>query len=237
MNKEQELYNHFTMILSKNNLDKIETVYSDEYSIIAKKECAYSKENYMIIEFVVLDDGAYSDDLEVLLNDMGGLAIHQEGTNSFCILQEDLDELAEIFSWANSGNVLMGELLSIDDRKALLEFKQKLLGIKGDILIDLGTNDKCNYVNINNNAKDLFNFEGRISFDSGTNIETIWWPFLLEEKGGFNFVIKKEDDDNDEEPSILESYPWDDGYNDYYYDYGYFNYPKKYYDRGIDMYD
>lgn len=225
--QEQFLYAHFTMLLSDENLEKVKKTDEDLYLILAEKPCAYTTDKYSIIEFLVLSDDPEDLDLEVLLNSMGGLIIHEDCTHCFCMIEDDIDELGRIFCWDNAGTMVMGELLSAGDKTILLKKKQTSLKLKGDIKIDIGSKDKEEYISIENHAKELFNFEGKVIFGEGQKSEGIWWPFLLEQEGGFSIVVQRKAEEEEKEKTTNSDKtpsPWDKDDDSGYYRYPYYDY-------------
>ena len=105
----------YTMFVNTDNIKDIETL--EEYLILAQKPCLYSNGKYSVIAFTVLDQTPECYDPETILEVMGGLVLHEDGSNCFLMLEDDIDEVNEVFCWDSAGSILMGELLSADDKK------------------------------------------------------------------------------------------------------------------------
>lgn len=215
----------YTMFVNTDNIKDIETL--EEYLVLAQKPCMYSNGKYSVIAFTVLDQTPECYDPETILEVMGGLVLHEDGSNCFLMLEDDIDEINEIFCWDGAGGILMGELLSADDKKTLLEKKQKKEGYTGDIMINLGTRDEPQWTNLSCRANVMFEDVSTVyQLGDKAPVTDIWWPFLIEEDGGFNFVIQNSPSD---EPQQLQyplakthPNPWDpddDDFFNYYDDY------------------
>ena len=222
----------YTMFVNTDNIKDIETL--EEYMILAQKPCSYSNGKYSIIVFIVLDQAPECYDPETILEVMGGLVLHEDGSNCFLMLEDDIDEVNEVFCWDGAGSILMGELLSVDDKKMLLEKKQKKEGYTGEIMINLGSREEPKWANLKSKANTMFEDISTV-YQLGDKAPTtdIWWPFLIEEDGGFNFVIQSSTND---EPKQLQypitkihPNPWDPDDEDYFDDYDNCYWMNKYY--------
>ena len=213
----------YTMFVNTDNIKDIETL--EEYLILAQKPCMYSNGKYSVIAFTVLDQTPECYDPETILEVMGGLVLHEDGSNCFLMLEDDLGEIGEVFCWDSAGSILMGELFSADDKKVLLEKKQKKEGYEGDIMINLGSRQEPQWTNLSCRANAMFEDVSTVyQLGDKAPVTDIWWPFLIEEEGGFNFVIQNTE--AEEEPKQLQypltkthPNPWDPDDDDFFNDY------------------
>lgn len=227
-----DILTHYTGFIETNSLEKLKEL--EEYVILTSKPCIYTNDEYSIIEFISLSEQAEGCNPEKILQDIKALVLHEEGSNSFLALEEDLEDIKELFNWDSGGSVLMSELLTTEDRKIILLKKQRKEKIIGQIKINTGTREKPEWKLINEVPKQLFeDLGGLYKFSEELKPVDIWWPFLMNEIGGFNFIIRKasvsEDDKKDEtnlypvtkthQKSFWDNYddPYDDPY-DYYED-------------------
>ncbi|MBR1984804.1 MAG: hypothetical protein IKA31_03600 [Clostridia bacterium] len=212
----------FTMFVHTDNIKDIETL--EEYLILTQKPCLYSDGKYSIIVFTVLDQIPECYDPETMLEVMGGLVLHEDGSNCFLMLESDIPELEKIFCWDGAANILMGELLSVDDKITLLERRQEKLGYTGHIQINIGERQNPKWADLSGHAKEIFEDTSSIYKLGDKAPETdVWWPFLLEEDGGFNIVVQQTPV---EEPKQLQyplatrhPNPWDPEDDDFFNDY------------------
>ena len=212
----------YTMFVHTDNIKDIETL--EEYLILAQKPCMYSNGKYSVIAFSVLDQTPECYDPETILEVMGGLVLHEDGSNCFLMLEDDLEEVSEVFCWDSAGSILMGELLSADDKKVLLEKKQKKEGYTGDIMINLGSRQEPQWANLSGRANAMFEDISTVyQLGDKAPVTDVWWPFLIEEDGGFNFVIQNSPSN---EPQQLQyplakthPNPWDPDDDDFFNDY------------------
>lgn len=220
----------YTVFLSKKNLELMEK--DQDVKIITFKECLYVADPYYIVEFQLVGDAIEENDPEIILNSLGGLALHEDGSNYFFILENDLNELSNCFCWEGSGDVLMSELLTAPDKKLLLYKKQKEQNLDGDILLNVGSSDSQIWRPIQNAEEEIFtdkSYQYRFNGMTGKTVD-IWWPFLIKEQGGFSFIIQKDDEeDEDEEDTypivpVRQPDPFNTDDDDYFWDpedYGY----------------
>lgn len=211
---------NFTMLVNTDYIKDIEEL--EEYLVLTQKPCLYSNSSYSIIYFTVLDETPECNDPETILEVMGGLVLHEEGSHCFLMLETDLKEVEDIFSWEGAAGILMGEMLTAEDKKTLLKQKQKKGGYTGDILINLGTRAEPQWQQLSCRSNVMFTDEKNL-YQLGDNAPCaeVWWPYLLEESGGFNFVIKKEEDEEEEvlPPAKVVPDPFDSDYDDFFDDY------------------
>ena len=214
----------YTILIPREDIkDYIETDIDDSMKLIYHKPCYYNEAEWGVIEIEVTPSSVYDTDLEVLLNTYRGYAIHEEWSNCFCMLEEDIDDLGQTFYWQGAGQSLMSELMTPDEQLYLLSLKQNKLNIPG--LIYGQKAKETNWENLQEKKDELFRNEyAKIRFGNIGEGEVIWWPNLIEEFTNFSFLIQTDDidDDDDEEeeqkapvqPNIPS--PWDDE-DDYYY--------------------
>ena len=93
----ETMKSNYTVFLSDKNFKEMEK--DDDYLILASKECAYTQEPYVIAEFQILTEDPEDYDPEVILNALGGLALHEDGSNCFCMLETDIPELENSFGF------------------------------------------------------------------------------------------------------------------------------------------
>lgn len=219
----------FTILIPREDIkDYIETDIDDSMKLVYHKPCYYNEAEWGVIEIEVTPTNAYDTDLEVLLNTYRGYAIHEEWSNCFCMLEEDVDDLEKTFCWGGAGQSLMSELMTPEEKLYLLSLKQTKLGIPG-LVYGQKAKENC-WENLQEKKDELFrDVYVRIRFGNIGEGEVIWWPTLIEELANFSFLIQSDDldDDEDEEnekdlgskKTAIPSYtpnPWDEE-DDYYY--------------------
>lgn len=213
---------NYTLFVNTDYIKDIETL--EEYLILAQKPCLYANGSYSVIVFTILDETPECYDPETILEVMGGLALHEDGSNCFLIMENDIEELADIFCWDSAAHILMGEMLTPDDKRLLLEKKQKQSNSSGEIMINLGSREEPKWESLDKNNTTMFTDESTI-YKLGDNAlaTDVWWPFLIEENGGFNFVVQNSPSD---EPQQLQyplakthPNPWDPDDDDFFDDY------------------
>ena len=210
-------YPHFTILLSTENLTSLQNDKDSCYKVLMTKDCYYCGiGEYKIAEISLLDDDEDTYDFETILNVTGSLLLHEDGSNCFCILEEDLPRLTDLFDWSGSGEILMGEMLSVEEKIILLKEKAE----NKPIYINTGNKDHPVWEPL---APGKFVAIETLFASSGDNIkfgvdeiESIWWPHLIEDKG-YSYIIQKE------QP---KSKKWtDEDYKNYYseteYEYNY----------------
>ena len=221
----EDFNTNFTMFVNTDNIKDIETL--DEYIILAQKPCLYANGKYSIIEFSVLDESPECYDPETMLEVMGGLVVHEDGSNCFMALERDLAEVSKIFCWDNAASILMGEMLTGGDRLLLLEKKQIKEGLTGDIQINVSSREKPEWKTVTKAIKDVFEDNGSIyKFGETENTVDIWWPFLLEEVGGFHFVVQSDEDEDIPVYPLANPYqpnPWNPDDDDFFSEYEDYN--------------
>lgn len=214
----------FVVLLSDENLEKMKD--NKDYIYLVSKPCAYTT-GYSIAEFAIAADIEDDDarDPEIIIATLGALAYHETYTEGFCVLEEDLIELGEIFEWDGAGNTLMSELLSTNDKSSMLidflKTKHKIELTEEDVLIK----DKkdLDFVPLKSNYSKLFLSDDLIVKAKNLPEEVIWWPFVLDEIKGFYFIVRKDIDSDGEVPvsktkNLSKLYDYDDDYH-YYDDY------------------
>lgn len=214
----------FVVLLSDENLEKMKD--DKDYIYLVSKPCAYTT-GYSIAEFAIAADIEDDDarDPEIIIATLGALAYHETYTEGFCVLEEDLIELGEIFEWDGAGNTLMSELLSTNDKSSMLidflKTKHKIELTEEDVLIK----DKkdLDFVPLKSNYSKLFLSDDLIVKAKNLPEEVIWWPFVLDEIKGFYFIVRKDIDSDGEVPvsktkNLSKLYDYDDDYH-YYDDY------------------
>ena len=217
----------FTMFVHTDNIKDIETL--DEYLILTQKPCVYADNKYYIIVFTVLDETPECYDPETMLEVMGGLVVHEDGSNCFLALESDIPEIEKIFGWDGGGHILMGELLTANDKMILLNKKQKKEGYAGDIKINLGSRQDPSWFSLNRQNNGLFE-DKSTTFQLGNNapVVDVWWPFLVSDDGGFNFVIQTLPSDEPKKTTYplanTHPNPFNPDDDDYFMDYDDYNY-------------
>lgn len=214
----------FVVLLSDENLEKMKD--DKDYIYLVSKPCAYTT-GYSIAEFAIAADieDDYARDPEIIIATLGALAYHETYTEGFCVLEEDLIELGEIFKWDGAGNTLMSELLSTNDKSSMLidflKTKHKIELTEEDVLIK----DKkdLDFVPLKSNYSKLFLSDDLIVKAKNLPEEVIWWPSVLDEIKGFYFIVRKDIDSDGEVPvsktkNLSKLYDYDDDYH-YYDDY------------------
>ena len=213
----------YTLFVNNNNIKDIEAL--DEYLILAQKPCLYSNNKYSVIAFSVLDQSPECYDPETILEVMGGLVLHEDGSHCFLMMESDIPELEKIFSWDSAASIVMGEMLSAGDKQLLLEKKQKKEGYEGNIMINLGTREDPQWSSLSCHANAMFEDTSTLyQLGDKAPVTDVWWPFLVEEEGGFNFVIKNTEPQEEQEQLQLplpktHPNPWDPNDNDFFDDY------------------
>lgn len=215
---------NYTLFVNTDYIKDIEAL--DEYLVLAQKPCFYANGHYSVIVFTILDETAEAYDPETILEVMGGLALHEDGSNCFLVMENDIEELADIFCWDSAAHILMGEMLTPDDKRVLLEKKQKQSDFSGEIMINLGSKEEPKWESLDKNNTAVFTDESTVYKLGDNAISTdIWWPFLIEENGGFNIVVQKKVDDEPEQVQYplakTHPNPWDPEDDDFFNDYDY----------------
>ena len=211
---------HYTILISEDNLKKCKTENADLVSIIAEKDCQYTAELYQIAEIALLDVTA-GDDLEQLLNDLGALVLHEDLTSGFLILEEDLAELETIAGWSGGFLYIMGEMLTIEDRKYLLDLMIRKTKKSDKVKI------KCAdgiFRDVIDRPTEIFTTIDD-KYLIGSEEETIWWPGILNDYGDYQvYVQRKEPEEGTEGTERALPRPWGREYDGYEYidpeDYG-----------------
>ena len=186
----ETMKSNYTVFLSDKNFKEMEK--DDDYLVLASKECAYTQDPYVVVEFQILTEDPEDYDPEGILNALGGLALHEDGSNCFCMLETDIPELENSFGWDGAADILMAELLTVSDKLLLLQKKQKSKAGNGPIWLNVGTRENAIWRPIENASQELFEdktFHYRFGDISYPTVE-IWWPFLLKDIGGFYWAIK-----------------------------------------------
>ena len=221
-------YPNFSMLIRNSNLKKIqEDLEENGIVIIDKKQLGYNDE-YCIITFGIQTEEPEDYDLEVLLNTMGGIAIHEVDSNCVAILESDVDEVSDIFCWAGAGDILVGELLTPEECVYLLEKFCKTINHQ----------QKKVYVSDKDGNEAVLEESGNILFkgdspkykigEYGTN-EMVWWPNIIEKLGSnFFYLIQNETEDKDDD--TYSPNPWDPKDNSYFNDYDDYYYYKERFD-------
>ena len=208
----------FTMFVHTDNIKDIETL--EEYLILAQKPCMYSNGKYSVIAFAVLDQSPDCYDPETILEVMGGLVLHEDGSNCFLMLEDDIAEVEKVFCWDNAANVLMGEMLSVGDKILLLERKQEKEGYQGSIQLNLGERQNPTWVDLDGHAREMFEDVSTVyKLGDKSPMADVWWPFLLEEHGGFNFVVQSNKVEEPKQIQTSHPNPWDPDDDDFFNDY------------------
>ena len=183
---------HFTLLISNANLQALKEDDPD-YLVLASKPIWYSEE-YSVAEIMILSEDPTDYDPEVILNSLGGLVYHEGATNGFLMLEEDVAEVAEIYCWEGGGSALMGDMLTIVDKAALLAMKrQEVAPYATDIYI--ATDEKkTDFKNIKEASSAVFCDDTccyRFGI-TGSPVD-IWWPHLLEEKSEPYFIVRNKE--------------------------------------------
>ena len=220
-----ELSTHFTILLSKENYEKTKEEYKDIYLILATKPCNYSQEDYLIIDIAPLDEDPECYELESVLNDFGGLIIHENMTQGFCILEEDIEELDRAFEWDGALGFVIGSMLTPEDKRTLLTKWAKKTGKSTNItlLLENGTT-----IPFENHSTEIFTDE-RDKYKFGNEEIAVWWGDVFNTVGGCQVYIQKEDEE-ELLPSAYHPNPWDKDDDKYY---GYYDDYDDYYDNTI----
>ena len=214
----------YTLFVNTDHVKEIEEL--DEYLVLTQKPCMYANGKYSVIVFTILDQTPECYDPETILEVMGGLVLHEDGSNCFLMLENDIGEVADIFCWDGAANILMSEMLTADDKRVLLEKKKEKEGYEGDILINLGTRQEPQWTGLNCRSNAMFDDTSTI-YQLGAKgpVTDIWWPFLIEENGGFNFVIQNTFAEEPKAEQLqypltkLHPNPWDPEDDDFFNDY------------------
>lgn len=180
---------HFTILISNANLAALKDDDPD-YLVLASKPIWYSDE-YSVAEIMILSEDPSDYDPEIILNTLGGLVYHEDATYGFLMLEDDADEVAGIYCWDNAASVLMGDLLTIGDKTAcLMRKRQEVAPYATDVYVAVDEK-KDEYKNIKEAAMVVFSDESCAYRFGITGPKTdIWWPCLLDEEGGYYFIIK-----------------------------------------------
>ena len=219
---------HCTMLMSKENYKKMGD-WAEDYMPLGTRECMYD-DKYLIVEYTILSETPGDADIEVMLNTLGGLAYHEDGSNAVCILDSDIKELSLIYSWDGAIENLMGEMLTAEERCLFLIQKTRELNRDvNTLLIDVADSVKESvWVPLEGNwAKMFTDNDGKVKFGENGAEEYIWWPSILEDKGFYIVIQGEEDDEEEAAPSTTHPNPWDDDDDSYYsyYDDPYFDRP------------
>lgn len=218
---------HCTMLMSKKNYAKMKD-WEEDYLPLGTRNCLYSDE-YLIVEYSIISETPGDADIEVMLNTLGGLAYHEDGSNAICILEDDIKELSLIYSWDSAIENLMGEMLTAEERCMFLINKTRELNRDPNtLMIDISPDPKTpNWIPLDNNWNKMFtDNDGRIKFGENGAEEYIWWPTLLEDKGFYIIIQGDGEEEDDDIPVKTHPNPWDDD-DDAYFSY----WDDPYYDR------
>lgn len=224
----------YKLLISKTNLHLL---YEDKDGIaVLRVSDIYFNTAYVSVEFYILGEEKYDTDLEVVLNTYGALAIHEEESNSICILEEDVDELNGIYNVIDGGIELITDLLTDIDKNYIIEWQLKeKLKLKDtlkleDLLIKVpGSKNWEKYLD----AVDLFKDYDNLLLKQGEHGNEIKFQLseVLKDSGLINCVVKQFDDSDDLIDDEKKRYsniisPWDkrDIYEEDYYDSKYYNY-------------
>lgn len=219
-------YPNFSMLIRNSNLKKIqEDLEEDGIVIIDEKQLGYDDE-YRIITFGIQTEEPEDYDLEVLLNTMGGIAIHEVDSNCVALLESDVDEVSNIFCWGGSGDILVGELFTPEECVYLLEKFCKTINPQ----------QKKIYVSDKDGNEAVLEEGGSILFKGDSPkykigehgaYEMVWWPSIIE-KLGSNFFYLIQNDTEDDDNDIYSPNPWDPKDNDYFNDYDDYYYKERF---------
>lgn len=213
----------YTALVSKQNVDLCEKE-NCYCTIINKKTCLYDKD-YQVIEFSVESDLPGDYDIEVIINTLGALIVHESLTNGFMALEEDLKEITSIYNWTNAGECTYEELLSTEDKNHLIELMCKQKNIKEEDLYLLANNDKQKWYKYTDIKDKIFDKDfSAFKLTGEKNQTSLWIPFLIDEYYDYSFFIQKDsedpfeeddEDDEDEYAMMMDLYKSYDNYDDY----------------------
>lgn len=199
------------------------------YKIEASTPCLFNP-GFFIAEIVptyeVPDIEAMDNEIEDVLIDTEALAIHEPFTNCVFVTEDSVEILGdEIYTWNNSGTILLGDMLTDIERLAfLLKYFNDLNKTKTVVTIqDLKIIEKKDDpgVPLENNVDKLFGDVYGIQYKDEP-VVTLWWPYIMDGCGMFIAVVKDADDEETYPLIPLNRddkiSPWDeDDYDDYYY--------------------
>lgn len=224
----------YTVFLSKANFDLLKK--DTDYTIIRSKQCAFiPKVVYYIAEIQVNSESPEDLEPENILDGVGALALHEDGSNCFLVLESDLTELETLFDWDGAASMLMSELLTAEDKVNLLYQDTKHYSEGDKVWLNVGTRESAIWRLIENATDHMFldtTFQYRFGDINSHNAE-IWWPILLDSVGGFYFVIQKETPEEEEEekflfPVVRQPNPYDPKDNAYFLDPEDYNYNRRF---------
>ncbi len=180
---------HFTLLISKDNFDKIEE--NDNIVTLASKEIWYSDE-YLVAELMI--QGKHEDlEPEHILNSLGGLVFHEDGTNGFLMLETDITETTGIYAWEGAMGVLMGDMLTVGDKATLLMKKRDFLKITSPDIYICVNSDTKEFKLIKDAVMDVFaDTSSTYRFGLTGSPTEVWWQHLLGDVGGYYFIIQRE---------------------------------------------
>lgn len=192
-----ENLNHYTAIIYKDYLGDAKKE-KEYYKVLYDRPCFYCKD-YNIIEFELTQE-AKDMDLEVMLDTVGALVIHEEFTNGFCLMENDIKELEELFCWESSGTSLMAELLSRAEKINLLKKQSEKDNNTLDIYYKTNPlNNKSEWISLAADKGEIFLQDVYyISYGLSGKPQSIWIPHLMEEYSNYFFVVLKEEVEEDE---------------------------------------
>lgn len=230
MNEKPKIHSRFTMLIPTEDLDFLQDLDAEDgTSVVYHKPCLYDNENFTVVLIEVVSDNVYDGDLEVLLNTYNGIVIHEEWSNCFCMLEDDIDKIKDTFGWNGGAECLMGDMLTPEEKLSILERAQKKLNTPG-LIYGKESGSKSSWENLQLKKEELFNDAyQKIRYGNMGEGEIVWWPNLIREYMNFSFLIQSddlddEDEDEDDTPSRKPVYPniptpWEDEDNYYYHDY------------------
>lgn len=228
MNEKPKIHSRFTMLIPTVDLDFLQDPDTgDGITVVYHKPCLFDSENFTIVLIEVISNNAYDGDLEVLLNTYNGMVIHEEWSNYFCMLEDDINKIKDTFCWSGGAECLMGEMLTPEEKHNILEQAQKKMNTPG-LIYGKKSGSDSSWENLQLKKEELFNdVYQKIRYGNMGDGEIIWWPTLIEEYMNFSFLIQSDDvddEDEDDNPSRKPAYPnipspWDDEDNYYYHDY------------------
>ena len=212
MSEKPKIHSRFTMLIPAEDLDFLQDLDAEDgTTVVYHKPCLFDNESFTVVLIEVISNNVYDGDLEVLLNTYNGIVIHEEWSNCFCMLEDDIDKIEDTFGWNGGAECLMGDMLTPEEKLSILERAQK----------------KVNALQLK--KEELFNDAyQKIRYGNIGDGEIVWWPNLIREFMNFSFLIQSDDlDDEDEEdtPSTRKPVypdipsPWEDEDNYYYHSY------------------
>ena len=207
------------VLIDKADLNDLRWDNEDYFTIKRTADCSVNP-NYAIVELETNDiefDVSYFETIDYVL------AVHEEYTNGFLILDNNLEDVNNIFPWATGGNYLMAELLTATEKMyillAYLAVKNKVRPNIDDIDIIGEKEVHCSLVD---NIDKLFGENDVRHFAyKGEIITPLWIEMSVSIKGlDYSIMVVATDEDDQDDPysryTEYESDIWEDYYDEVY---------------------